>query len=91
MYCSRLVIRFILGVFRFILFVSHLLGILLRLEFLVLLIFSSVVLVLGLRSLYISLVFLIFRVCEGVLGLTILVIMSRVFGTDTLNSFRLII
>jgi len=68
-----------------------LLGILLRLEFLVLIIFSSMIVVLNESRLFTSLMFLIFRVCEGVLGLTILVIIARGFGVDTLNRFTIII
>ena len=87
----RLMAGFILGVLRFILFVDHLLGILLSLEFLVLIVFSLIGLILWESCLYTSILFLIFRVCEGVLGLTILVAIARAFGVETLNSFSLVI
>lgn len=84
-------IGFVLGVFSFILFVNHLLGILLSLEFLVLIVFSIIRVILWESSLYTSMLFLIFSVCEGVLGLTILVSIARAFGVETLNSFSLVI
>jgi len=41
------------------------------------------------NSQFITLIFLIFSVCEGVLGLTILGAIARTFGGDYLNSFSL--
>jgi NADH-ubiquinone oxidoreductase chain 4L len=62
---------------------------LIRLEFMVLVVFFSFIAFVCYESLYISLIFLIFTVCEGALGLTVLVGISRVFGGDYFNTFSL--
>ena len=86
-----MVVWLILGLISFGKIFKHLLRILIRLEFLVLIIYF----LLGLKiynSLSLShllIVYLIFRVCEGALGLTILVAMARRFGGDYLRRFRL--
>nr|YP_054479.1 NADH dehydrogenase subunit 4L [Podura aquatica]AAT69341.1 NADH dehydrogenase subunit 4L [Podura aquatica] len=71
-------------------FDKHLLSTLLALESMVLVVFMCVVLVLSLGQGYISLFYLVVSVCEGALGLTLLVEMSRVHGNDYLNSFSLV-
>lgn len=80
-----------MGIFSFRKVIKHLLGMLVSLEFLVLIIFFIVIFetyfIRG--AVYFSLVYLIFRVCEGALGLTILVSMARRFGGDYMRSFRL--
>nr|YP_010757461.1 NADH dehydrogenase subunit 4L [Zahniserius cylindricus]WEU77804.1 NADH dehydrogenase subunit 4L [Zahniserius cylindricus] len=40
-------------------------------------------------SLYLMIVLMVFFVCEGVLGLSVLVSMIRYYGNDYLNSFSL--
>nr|YP_001798502.1 NADH dehydrogenase subunit 4L [Friesea antarctica]ABS57600.1 NADH dehydrogenase subunit 4L [Friesea antarctica] len=90
MYIS-LWISLIFGALSFSLLMKHLLGMLLSLEFLVLLVFSFMVFMLNFGVTFMSMVFLVFSVCEGALGLTILVNMSRAFGGDYLNIFSLMI
>nr|YP_010134343.1 NADH dehydrogenase subunit 4L [Megabeleses magnoliae]QWM93833.1 NADH dehydrogenase subunit 4L [Megabeleses magnoliae] len=62
----------------------HLLMILLSLEFIVLIIYFSLVIFLNffMMELFFSMMFLVFSVCEGVLGLSILVMMVRMHGND---------
>jgi len=81
----------ILGVLRFGRVLKHLLSILLSLEFLVLIIFSLIVLHFYIlrEGTYVAIIFLIFRVCEGALGLTMLVSIARRFGGDYIRSLRL--
>nr|YP_009945209.1 NADH dehydrogenase subunit 4L [Hierodula longa]QOE17718.1 NADH dehydrogenase subunit 4L [Hierodula longa]UUF67563.1 NADH dehydrogenase subunit 4L [Hierodula longa] len=71
---------------------KHLLMTLLSLEFIVLILFiilySYVMLMSG--ELYMTMFFLSFAVCEGALGLSILVSMIRTHGNDYFNSFGLL-
>nr|UQU69071.1 NADH dehydrogenase subunit 4L [Megabeleses sp.] len=62
----------------------HLLMILLSLEFIVLIIYFSLIIYLNffMMELFFSMMFLVFSVCEGVLGLSILVMMVRMHGND---------
>nr|UHA55342.1 NADH dehydrogenase subunit 4L [Dimorphopteryx sp. 1 GYN-2021] len=62
----------------------HLLMILLSLEFMVLVIYFLLIINLHLfeMEMYFSMIFLVFSVCEGVLGLSILVMMVRMNGND---------
>jgi len=80
-----------MGIFSFSKVIGHLLGILLSLEFLVLMIFFMIVAETYFTGgvVYFCLVYLIFRVCEGALGLTILVSIARSFGGDYMRSFSL--
>jgi len=77
------------GVLSFGKLFKHLLRMLISLEFLVLIIFFVLVgQVYQLITIYfITLIYLIFSVCEGALGLTILVVISRRFGGDYLSRF----
>lgn len=90
-----LIIVFIIYIVGNIIFVSnykHLLIVLLRLEFIVLRIFLFLLIFLGLieYDIYILIVFLVFSVCEGALGLSILVLIIRTHGNDYFQSFRLL-
>nr|QXF68539.1 NADH dehydrogenase subunit 4L [Yersinia mexicana] len=71
---------------------KHLLMTLLSLEFIVLILFIVLyyyfVLIGG--ELYMTMFFLSFAVCEGALGLSILVSMIRTHGNDYFNSFSLL-
>nr|QGQ61705.1 NADH dehydrogenase subunit 4L [Pseudolebinthus sp. 1 RN-2019] len=68
---------------------KHLLMVLLSLEYMV--IFTFVLLVNWLSmfycGMYFSMIYLVFSVCEGVLGLGILVCMVRGYGNDYFQSF----
>nr|YP_010866029.1 NADH dehydrogenase subunit 4L [Piezodorus guildinii]WGT93137.1 NADH dehydrogenase subunit 4L [Piezodorus guildinii]DAZ87556.1 TPA_asm: NADH dehydrogenase subunit 4L [Piezodorus guildinii] len=71
---------------------KHLLLTLLSLEFIVLCVFLLLFVVLfnyG-YELYFSLMFLVFTVCEGALGLSILVSLVRTQGNDHLSSMSLL-
>nr|QHN55148.1 NADH dehydrogenase subunit 4L [Neodiprion sertifer] len=62
----------------------HLLMILLSIEFIILMLYLMLVLFLNMYmlELYFIMIFLIFSVCEGVLGLSILIYMIRLHGND---------
>nr|QVT11011.1 NADH dehydrogenase subunit 4L [Marumba sperchius] len=71
---------------------KHLLIILLSLEFIVLSIFFFFLMFLMMidNDMYMLMVFLVFSVCEGSLGLSILVSMIRTHGNDYFQSFNLL-
>nr|AND97193.1 NADH dehydrogenase subunit 4L [Statilia sp. FY-2016a] len=71
---------------------KHLLVTLLSLEFIVLILFIILYNYLMMMSgeLYLTMFFLSFAVCEGALGLSILVSMIRTHGNDYFNSFGLL-
>jgi len=83
---------FFIGVIAFVSNRKHLLSILLRLEFIVLSLFFLLFLFLNLLNfeLYFTIIFLTFRVCEGALGVSILVSIIRTHGNDFFNSFSLL-
>nr|QUE27238.1 NADH dehydrogenase subunit 4L [Actias dubernardi] len=85
-------IMFIIGNLIFVSKNKHLLIVLLSLEFIVLSIFFFMLLLLSFieYDLYMLMVFLIFSVCEGALGLSILVSMIRTHGNDYFQSFNLL-
>lgn len=71
---------------------KHLLATLLRLEFIVLRLYTLLFVYLmnmGME-LYFTMVFLTFAVCEGALGLSILVSIIRTHGNDYFQSFRVL-
>lgn len=68
---------------------KHLLAMLLRLEMMVLGLFMYFFMCLDYRSMFFSLIYLIYTACEGALGLIILVRMSRRYGGDYFRSFQL--
>lgn len=71
---------------------KHLLVVLLRLEFIVLRLFFFILLYIRYieNNIYILIVFLVFSVCEGALGLSILVSIIRTHGNDYFQSFNLL-
>lgn len=83
---------FFIGAFRFVISRKHLLSRLLRLEFIVLSLFFLLVIFLNLINfeLYFRIIFLTFRVCEGALGISILVSLIRTHGNDYFNSFSIL-
>lgn len=86
------IILFILGLFCFVSNRKHLLSILLSLEYIVLILFFFLFIYLNILNYenYFSIIFLTFRVCEGALGLSILVSIIRTHGNDYFQSFRII-
>lgn len=83
---------FFRGVIVFISNRKHLLSTLLSLEFIVLRLFLFLFIFLGIFNyeIYFSIMFLVFRVCEGALGLGILVSIIRSHGNDYFNSFSIL-
>nr|YP_010710180.1 NADH dehydrogenase subunit 4L [Narosa fulgens]WCS41480.1 NADH dehydrogenase subunit 4L [Narosa fulgens] len=71
---------------------KHLLIVLLSLEFMVLSIFFFMLMFLSYINydMYMLMVFLVFSVCEGALGLSILVSMIRTHGHDYFQSFNML-
>nr|YP_006234046.1 NADH dehydrogenase subunit 4L [Athyma sulpitia]YP_010429044.1 NADH dehydrogenase subunit 4L [Limenitis sulpitia]AFH54885.1 NADH dehydrogenase subunit 4L [Athyma sulpitia]USO21466.1 NADH dehydrogenase subunit 4L [Limenitis sulpitia] len=87
-----IIIMFMFGNMIFVSKHKHLLIVLMSLEFMVLSIFFLMLLYLMMidYNLYMLMVFLVFSVCEGALGLSILVSMIRTHGNDYFQSFNLI-
>nr|SSD62296.1 NADH dehydrogenase subunit 4L [Allancastria cerisyi ferdinandi] len=87
-----ILIMFILGNMIFVSKHKHLLIILLSLEFLVLSIFFFLTIYLNFIEfdMYMLMIFLLFSVCEGALGLSILVSMIRTHGNDYFQSFSML-
>lgn len=83
---------FFIGLLAFVSRRKHLLSTLLSLEFIVLSLFILLFIFLNILNyeLYFSIIFLTFRVCEGALGVSILVSMIRTHGNDYFNSFSLL-
>nr|ASY98492.1 NADH dehydrogenase subunit 4L [Idolomantis diabolica] len=71
---------------------KHLLMTLLSLEFIILILFLILYYYMMMMSgeLFMTMVFLSFSVCEGCMGLSILVSMIRTHGNDYFNSFNLL-
>nr|WMQ77893.1 NADH dehydrogenase subunit 4L [Ourapteryx ebuleata] len=87
-----IIFMFIIGNLIFVSKYKHLLIILLSLEFMVLSVFFFMLLYLLTLNyeIYMLMVFLVFSVCEGALGLSILVSMIRTHGNDYFKSFNLL-
>nr|YP_010625177.1 NADH dehydrogenase subunit 4L [Limatus durhamii]WBG72617.1 NADH dehydrogenase subunit 4L [Limatus durhamii] len=85
-------LMFMFGSLTFISKRKHLLCTLLSLEFMVLILFSILLLYLNYMKFesYFSMFFLTFSVCEGVLGLSILISMIRTHGNDYFQSFSIL-
>nr|YP_010852778.1 NADH dehydrogenase subunit 4L [Delias berinda]WGL40145.1 NADH dehydrogenase subunit 4L [Delias berinda] len=86
---------FVMFIFGNMIFVSkykHLLIVLLSLEFIVLSIYFLMMYYFMMFSYdgYMLMVFLVFSVCEGALGLSILVSMIRTHGNDYFQSYNLL-
>nr|YP_010463340.1 NADH dehydrogenase subunit 4L [Rusicada privata]UUJ37868.1 NADH dehydrogenase subunit 4L [Rusicada privata]WCO87241.1 NADH dehydrogenase subunit 4L [Rusicada privata] len=86
------ILMFIIGNLIFVLKHKHLLIVLLSLEFIVLSMFFFLMVYFSYieYELYMLMVFLVFSVCEGVLGLSILVSMIRTHGSDYFQGFNLL-
>nr|QYH50546.1 NADH dehydrogenase subunit 4L [Papilio nephelus chaonulus] len=86
-----IMMMFIFGNMIFISKHKHLLIVLLSLEFIVLSLFFLLILYLSYieYDMYMVMIFLLFSVCEGALGLSILVSMIRTHGNDYFQSFSM--
>nr|QQV73470.1 NADH dehydrogenase subunit 4L [Anthomyza sp. DY-2021] len=82
----------LMGGFMFISNRKHLLSMLLSLEYIVLILFLLLFMFLNMMSyeMFFTMMFLTFSVCEGALGLSILVSMIRTHGNDYFQSFSLL-
>nr|YP_009526278.1 NADH dehydrogenase subunit 4L [Neolucanus maximus]AXU40292.1 NADH dehydrogenase subunit 4L [Neolucanus maximus] len=82
------VVVYLAGLFSFSLKRKHLLLMLLSLEFIVISLYMGLFTCLGMFNweLYFVLVFLTMSVCEGVLGLSLLVLLMRMYGNDYVQS-----
>nr|QNV11722.1 NADH dehydrogenase subunit 4L [Hydropsyche fulvipes] len=71
---------------------KHLLNMLLVLEFLMMILFLLIILILVNISYesYFLIMFMVFMVCEGVLGITILVMLIRSIGSDYFHIYNLL-
>nr|QDI93774.1 NADH dehydrogenase subunit 4L [Tuxedo flavicollis]QDI93981.1 NADH dehydrogenase subunit 4L [Tuxedo flavicollis]QDI94020.1 NADH dehydrogenase subunit 4L [Tuxedo flavicollis]QDI94033.1 NADH dehydrogenase subunit 4L [Tuxedo flavicollis]QDI94072.1 NADH dehydrogenase subunit 4L [Tuxedo susansolomonae] len=89
---SFLFFMFLTGLFTFVSLRKHLLVTLLSLEYLVLCVYLYIIYFVVFYSgeVYVILMFLTFSVCEGVLGLSILVGLIRCHGNDQVNSLFLL-
>nr|AXS65597.1 NADH dehydrogenase subunit 4L [Chrysomeloidea sp. 6 KM-2017] len=87
MYLSMLMS--LMGMMMFTLKRKHLLIMLLSLEFIVISIFLNLMVYLSIHNYeyFFSMIFLTMSVCEGALGLSMLVLMIRTFGNDHILSF----
>nr|WEV93825.1 NADH dehydrogenase subunit 4L [Notarcha quaternalis]WEV93864.1 NADH dehydrogenase subunit 4L [Pseudebulea fentoni] len=87
-----IIIMFVLGNMIFVSKHKHLLIVLLSLEFIVLSVFFFMILMFNYieYDMYMLMIFLVFSVCEGALGLSILVSMIRTHGNDYFQSFSLL-
>nr|YP_010132051.1 NADH dehydrogenase subunit 4L [Hamaxiella brunnescens]QQD89785.1 NADH dehydrogenase subunit 4L [Hamaxiella brunnescens] len=85
-------ILFIMGLFTFISNRKHLLSMLLSLEYIVLSLFLILFIYLNMINFefFFCMMFLTFSVCEGTLGLSILVSMIRTHGNDYFQSFNIL-
>nr|YP_010894985.1 NADH dehydrogenase subunit 4L [Apystomyia elinguis]WJW73498.1 NADH dehydrogenase subunit 4L [Apystomyia elinguis] len=83
---------FIMGVVIFVSNSKHLLSMLLSLEYIVLSLYFLLFIYLNYMNYecFFSMIFLVFSVCEGALGLSILVSMIRTHGNDYFQSFSVL-
>nr|UFZ13277.1 NADH dehydrogenase subunit 4L [Corydalus sp. 3 YLJ-2021a] len=86
------IFMFLCGSWVFVSKRKHLLLMLLSLEFIVVSLFMGLMVILSLYNYesYFSMFYLVFSVCEGALGLGILVSMIRSHGNDYFNSFNIL-
>lgn len=86
------IVIFMRGAFVFVSFRKYLLNILLSLEFIMLRLFIIIFIILVWYEIeiYVLILFLIFVVCEGALGLSILVSIIRTHGNNYFQSFNVL-
>nr|YP_010852791.1 NADH dehydrogenase subunit 4L [Gonepteryx amintha]WGL40171.1 NADH dehydrogenase subunit 4L [Gonepteryx amintha]WHS18937.1 NADH dehydrogenase subunit 4L [Gonepteryx amintha] len=87
-----ILVMFFLGNMIFVSKHKHLLIVLLSLEFIVLSMYLLMMIYFTMMNynMYMLMVFLVFSVCEGALGLSILVSMIRTYGNDYFQSYNLL-
>nr|AFI23444.1 NADH dehydrogenase subunit 4L [Ceratocombus japonicus] len=79
---------FLSGFITFCLFFKHILLTLLSLEYLISVLFMLMILFLSLYNYeyYLVLIFMTFTVCEGAMGLSVLVLLIRMHGSDSVKT-----
>nr|APX39180.1 NADH dehydrogenase subunit 4L [Phratora vitellinae] len=89
MYLFTSMMSFICGLVIFSLKRKHFLLMLLSLEFMIVSLFLNLLIYLSLMNyeFFFSMIFLTMSVCEGVLGLSILILMIRTHGNDYILTF----
>nr|AMR35681.1 NADH dehydrogenase subunit 4L [Gasterophilus intestinalis]QCG71523.1 NADH dehydrogenase subunit 4L [Gasterophilus intestinalis] len=92
MYWGLPSVLFLMGIFCFVSNRKHLLSMLLSLEYIVLSLFLLLMIYLNFMGYeyFFSMMYLTFTVCEGALGLSILVSLVRTHGNDYFQSFNLL-
>nr|YP_009338123.1 NADH dehydrogenase subunit 4L [Lytta caraganae]ANG08418.1 NADH dehydrogenase subunit 4L [Lytta caraganae] len=92
MYIYMGLLMFLSGLMMFSLKRKHLLLMLLSIEYMVLALYLNMFLYLSMlgNDYFFSMIFLTFSVCEGALGLSILVSMIRTHGNDYFQGFNLL-
>nr|YP_010555004.1 NADH dehydrogenase subunit 4L [Phthiridium szechuanum]UYP50984.1 NADH dehydrogenase subunit 4L [Phthiridium szechuanum] len=85
-------VMFLMGMLVFIKNKKHLLIMLLSLEYMVLSLFMMLYLYFSMmyNMYFLLMIFLVMSVCEGVLGLSILVSMVRMYGNDNFQVFNIL-
>nr|AKR07181.1 NADH dehydrogenase subunit 4L [Nigidionus parryi] len=85
-------IMYFMGLLSFCLKRKHLLMMLLSLEFVVVSLFFSLYICMSYfgGEMYFLLIFLTMSVCEGALGLSLLVLLMRSYGNDYIQSFSVL-
>nr|ALO71227.1 NADH deshydrogenase subunit 4L [Trapezodirus sp. 1 EF-2015] len=84
-------LSFMLNLLMFTLVRKHLLMMLLSLEFIIITLYVLLFIYLSFSfSYYFGFIFMIMSICEGVLGLSILVSMIRFYGNDYFQSFNIL-
>nr|QLX47605.1 NADH dehydrogenase subunit 4L [Eutomostethus vegetus] len=83
-YFNMFIFMFFMGVYSLCVNRFHLLMILMSLEYIILIIYLQLIIYLNffLMEVFFSMFFLVFSVCEGVLGLSILINMVRIHSND---------
>nr|AEP27697.1 NADH dehydrogenase subunit 4L [Rhopalapion longirostre] len=91
-YYFVVIFMFIAGLVGFSLKRKHMLLMLLSLEFVVVSLFLMMIMSFSLMTYeyFFSMVYLTFSVCEGALGLAMLVLMIRTYGNDYIMTFSLL-
>nr|WCL18767.1 NADH dehydrogenase subunit 4L [Raymondia sp. A GC-2023a] len=85
-------ILLMMGMITYVLDRKHLLSMLLSLEYMILSMFILMIMYFNMfqNEFFFMMMFLIFSVCEGVLGLSILVSIIRMYGNDYFQSCNLL-
>nr|UJG45523.1 NADH dehydrogenase subunit 4L [Diplonevra concinna] len=91
-YNLLVMLMFLGGVYIFVSLRKHLLSMLLSLEFIMLSLFIYIYMYLMFNNyeVYLLMMFMIFMVCEGTLGLSILVSMIRTYGNNYFQSMNVL-